>query len=132
MSFLPVVQRELSELSRRSTLYWTRAAVALVALVAMSWIALVAAGNAPANQQGLLLFNTISQGAFLFALIAGVRLTADALSEEKREGTLGLLFLTDLKGYDVALGKLVSRSATAVYCVLALAPTLALSVLLGG
>ena len=29
--------------------------------------------------------------------------TADALSSEKRNGTLGLLFLTDLKGYDIVL-----------------------------
>lgn len=132
MTFLPVVQRELSELSRRSSIYWTRAGVALMAIVAMAWIALVGSGGGAVSQQGLLLFNTISQGAFFVCLLAGVRVTADALSEEKREGTLGLLFLTDLKGYDVVLGKLVSRSATAFYCGLALAPTLALAILLGG
>jgi len=36
-----------------------------------------------------------------FLRAGGVLITADCLSEEKREGTLGLLFLTDLKGYDV-------------------------------
>lgn len=132
MSFLPVVQRELSELSRRPGVYWARAAVALLAMIAMVWVSLVWAGSGVSSQQGHLLFNTISQGAFLFCLLAGVRVTADALSEEKRQGTLGLLFLTDLKGYDIVLGKLVSRSATAFYCGLALTPMLALSILLGG
>ena len=35
--------------------------------------------------------------------LCAMRNTADSLSAEKREGTLGLLFLTDLRGYDVVL-----------------------------
>jgi hypothetical protein len=42
--------------------------------------------------------------AFAFRLLAGIFMTSDCVAEEKREGTLGLLFLTDLKAYDVALG----------------------------
>ena len=52
-----------------------------------------------------MLFTVLNAIAFIFCLLAGVFLTADCLSEEKREGTLGLLFLTSLKGYDVVLGK---------------------------
>jgi len=58
--------------------------------------------------------------------------TADCLSEEKREGTLGLLFLTDLKGYDVVLGKLVASSLHAFYGVLAILPVMAIPLLVGG
>ena len=58
--------------------------------------------------------------------------TVDCLSVEKREGTLGLLFLTDLKGYDVVLGKLVATSLNGFYGLLAVMPVLALSMLLGG
>ena len=65
-------------------------------------------------------------------MLAGVFLTADCLSEEKREGTLGLLFLTDLKGYDVVLGKLVATSLHSVYGLLAIFPILGLPLLLGG
>jgi len=39
---------------------------------------------------------------------AACALTADTLSGESREGTLGLLFLTDLRSWDVTLGKLAS------------------------
>jgi hypothetical protein len=61
-----------------------------------------------------------------------LRKTADCLSEEKREGTLGLLFLTDLKGYDVILGKLSATSLNSIYGLLAMLPILALSLVLGG
>ena len=67
-----------------------------------------------------------------YCLLSGVWFTADCLSAEKREGTLGLLFLTDLKGYDVVLGKLVASSLNGFYAVLAVVPILALPLLLGG
>ncbi len=51
---------------------------------------------------------------------------------EKREGTLGLLFLTDLKGHDVVLGKLVATSVRGFYALLAVFPVLAIPLLLGG
>ena len=68
----------------------------------------------------------------MYCLLSGVWFTADCLSEEKREGTLGLLFLTDLKGYDVVLGKLVATSLNGLYAVLAAVPILALPLLMGG
>ena len=65
-------------------------------------------------------------------LLAGVLLTADCLSEEKRDGTLGLLFLTDLKGYDVVLGKFIAMSLNAIYGLLAILPITGLPLLMGG
>jgi hypothetical protein len=70
--------------------------------------------------------------AFLFCLIAGPRYAADCLSEEKREGTLGLLFLTDLRGYDVIFGKLVSASMQTMPGLMAFFPVLSIALLLGG
>jgi len=70
--------------------------------------------------------------AFFFALFAGLGSTSDSLSSEKREGTLGLLFLTDLKGYDVVLGKLAATSLGALYGLLAVVPVLAIPLLMGG
>ena len=55
---------------------------------------------------GLALFIALSAIAYIYSLRAGALSTADCVSEEKREGTLGLLFLTDLKSYDIVLGKL--------------------------
>src|SRR5258705_3321440 len=43
-----------------------------------------------------------------------------------------MLFLTDLKGYDVVLGKLASTSLNALYGVLAVVPMLAVPLLMGG
>ena len=70
--------------------------------------------------------------AFFFAISVGVVATSDSVSEEKREGTLGLLFLTDLKGYDVILGKLAAHSMTAFYALVAVTPILGIPLLMGG
>jgi ABC-type transport system involved in cytochrome c biogenesis permease component len=78
------------------------------------------------------LFDVISIAAFIYCLGTGIRSTADCLSEEKRDGTLGLLFLTDLKGYDVVGGKLVATSLNAFYGLMAIFPVMAIPLLLGG
>jgi hypothetical protein len=75
---------------------------------------------------------TVLRITFAFCLLAGVRFTADSRREEKREGTLGFLFLTNLRGYDVVLGKLVVSSLNSLYALLAVLPLLGLPLLLGG
>src|SRR6266567_930824 len=70
--------------------------------------------------------------SFIYCLVTGAGTTADCLSEEKREGTLGLLFLTDLKGYDVVLGKLLAISLNNFYGLVAIFPPLGITLLLGG
>src|SRR5881394_711598 len=81
---------------------------------------------------GRYLFRVLFGFAFAYCLFIGARLTADCLSEEKRDGTLGLLFLTDLKGYDVVFGKLAATSVNSVYALLAILPVMSLPVQLGG
>src|SRR5439155_13124415 len=78
------------------------------------------------------LFGILTASAILYSLFSGVFSTADSLSEEKREGTFGLLFLTDLKGYDVVLGKLAASSLNGIYGVMAVVPMLAIPLLMGG
>jgi len=63
--------------------------------------------NAPPHQFSQIILIVIAGFAFFFCNLAGVRLTADTLSEEKRNGTLGLLFLTNLRGLDVVGGDVV-------------------------
>jgi hypothetical protein len=70
--------------------------------------------------------------SFVYCLFAGALATADCLSAEKREDTLGLLFLTDLRGYDVILGKLVASAMSSVFGLAAMLPVLALPLLMGG
>lgn len=131
MTFLPIVQRELRVAARRRGTYWMRMLVAAVLILATIWI-FFASENAPAHQVGQIIFYALTGGLLLYCLLAGVRATADCLSEEKREGTLGLLFLTDLRGYDVVIGKLTANSLPVFYCVLAVLPVLALPLLMGG
>ena len=81
---------------------------------------------------GAIFLGILANLVFVYACAAGLNGTADAISQEKREGTLGLLFLTDLKSYDVAFGKLFSASLNAFYALLVAVPVLAIAVLLGG
>jgi hypothetical protein len=78
------------------------------------------------------IFRALAGLAFFYCLFTGARRTADCISEEKREGTLGLLFLTDLRGYDVVAGKLIATSAQTLQGVCAIFPVLAMGLVLGG
>ena len=131
ITVLPVVERELRVASRRGATYWGRASAALVTLIIASWFLLLQR-SVMLGQVGKPLFLTLSFFAFLFAAFAGVTYSADSVSMEKREGTLGLLFLTDLRGHDVSLGKLVASSLGSIYSLLAALPVLALALLMGG
>ncbi|MFN7139223.1 MAG: ABC transporter permease, partial [Limisphaerales bacterium] len=131
MPFLPIVERELRIASRKRGTYWMRVGAAVGALLIGGWIMLMMQ-NMPPQLLGKTLFISLSIVTFIYAAITGLRLTADSLSEEKRDGTLGLLFLTDLKGYDVVIGKLVASSLGSFYGMLASFPVLAISLLLGG
>lgn len=133
LKFLPVVERELRLASRgRATYRWRTLVVAAgLGLMAMLTVAL-GSSNTPAEVQGMTLFRTLSSLAALYALVASLAVTADSVSREKREGTLGLLFLTDLRGPDIILGKLAASSLNVVYGLLGLLPLLAIPVMLGG
>ncbi len=133
MTFLPVVDRELRVAARRRGTYWTRLLFAVVCAGIVGVVLMFAwAMRGGTSGIGAGLFRLLTLIALGFSAFAGVFLTADCLSEEKREGTLGLLFLTDLKGYDVVLGKLLATSVPAIYGVLAVFPVLAITLTMGG
>jgi ABC-type transport system involved in cytochrome c biogenesis permease component len=131
MTFLPIVARELRVAARRRGTYWVRTGAATAVIVLGMFFFLTMQQQAP-REMAMALFGIMTGSAVLSALLSGVRSTADCLSEEKREGTLGLLFLTDLKGYDVVIGKLAANSLNAFYGVVAAVPILAIPLLLGG
>src|SRR5689334_8341494 len=131
MPFLPIVERELRVASRRPGTYRMRF-LAGVAVMSLWFVLLVGTDMAVPAQRGRHLFNALGVLTLGFSMFAGVFLTSDCLSEEKREGTLGLLFLTDLKGYDVVLGKLAATSLDAFFWLLAVFPILGLPLLIGG
>jgi len=133
MTFLPIVERELRLKARRSRTHWLRCGMVLAfavlsfGILAVDW----STGRNP-TEMGQHLFWALSGLAFASALLAGPVVTADCLSEEKREGTLGLLFLTHLKGHDVVLGKLFATSLPVFYSFVAGVPVLAVPFFLGG
>ncbi|MHB8524152.1 MAG: ABC transporter permease [Limisphaerales bacterium] len=132
MTFLPIVQRELRVASRRSMTYWSRLSTAAATLF-VSMVMLYSMGlMMPTHLLSAAMFQTLIWFVFIYALFVGARITADCVSVEKRDGTLGLLFLTDLKGYDVVLGKLAATSLPAFYGLVAGVPILAIPLLLGG
>src|SRR5678816_247997 len=131
MTFLPIVERELLEASRRRGTYWIRVGAAGAGLVIGIWMMAFDELRVP-SRVGMALFIPLSILALIYCAFIGVFRTADCLSEEKREGTLGLLFLTDLKGYDIVLGKLAATSLNAAYGLLALFPIMAIPLLAGG
>jgi ABC-type transport system involved in multi-copper enzyme maturation permease subunit len=132
VNFLPIVQRELLVAAKSRRGFRLRMAVAVGAtllgvLTVLGWNY---QGGMRAGGDGL--FRFLSFLFFLVCCLSGVFLTADCLSREKREGTLGLLFLTDLRGVDIILGKLASTSFMTALMVIGGFPVLALCVLMGG
>jgi len=133
MTFLPIVARELRVAARKRSTFWLRVVAALVSLViGTAVMTLAAAGAFSTVTLGSVLFGVLTWLALGVALSAGLFFTSDSLSEEKREGTLGFLFLTDLRGYDVAGGKLLATSLRGFFALLAVFPILAVTLLMGG
>ena len=131
-TLLPIVTRELRVRARQPRTFYVRVGGATLVILIVGGLLGFVSGFSGAGVAGHGLFRTLVWGAYLFCLTEGLRSTADCLSEEKRAGTLGLLFLTDLRGYDVVLGKLLAAGLNSLYVLLAILPPLAVPILLGG
>ena len=132
---LPIVQRELLIASKGLGSWLWRWIVAIIAVFFGGYWIPIASGvgqNVPGGMQGDIFFAIMTWCCFVYCLLAGLWTTTDTLTREKTDGTLGLLFLTDLRGYDVVLGKMFSGSLRSFYGVLAVLPVLALPLLMGG
>lgn len=131
MTFLPIVERELRAAARKPSTYRWRTLFTLVTSLVAALLVLIG-DQTFGRQVGQAVFPTLASLAFFYCLLAAASIAADSISEEKREGTLGLLFLTDLKGYDVILGKFVGVSARAFQGLFAFLPVLSVGLVLGG
>src|SRR5579862_9261833 len=109
MTFLPIVERELRVAARRRSTYWIRIVVPLFSVLTGICVYLSKYGQS-SEIVGPRIFFGFAVLGMCYAIIAGRWFTVDCLTEEKREGTLGLLFLTDLKSHDIVLGKLAATS----------------------
>ena len=122
----PIIQRELKIVARRKRTFRIRL---LITIVAFLWCVVLALSG-PSNGGGSYVFNMLTTIGFLACLIQSVRRAASCISDEKKEGTLGLLFLTDLRARDIILGKLVSVSALSTHALLAFMPVLAMTLVI--
>jgi len=132
LQFLPIIERELRVAARQSRTWWRRIVtlalgttiLAIAFFTGRSWLG--------PGEVGSNIFDTLVIFAFIFSLLAGPLTTSDCVSREKREGTLGLLFLTSLRSRDVVLGKLAVSSLDIVLVLTGALPLVAMPFLLGG
>lgn len=132
MAYLPVAKRELNVQSRKKETFFLRLCISACGMMLLLTLVFTNSMAGPATAgKGRWIFEILGRMAFVFTLF-GALATADSLSREKREGTLGLLFLTDLRGVDVLFGKLAAYGMQITYGLVALLPILSLVFLLGG
>ena len=112
MRFLSVAARELRSTARQKATYrvrWITAGIFLGLLVWLLW-----AFGGLTNQRAVpRIFRVYSVLTLLYCLFMSTARTADCISVERREGTLGLLFLTNLNSSEIILGKLCSSAGPA-------------------
>jgi len=133
MTFSPIAVRELLVAARRPATHRLRILAACAALlVAGGFFGMTAATPTGVSLDGQLLFHALAWMVLPATLASGLFFTADCLSEEKREGTIGLLFLTSLRPSDVVVGKFFAASLRAFEMLLACFPILAIPLLMGG
>ena len=133
MNFLPIAHLELRRAARRPMTYYSRCLAGLLAF--STGLAFVFAGfnrTMSAASAGREAFGLLAGAAYVLLAAQGILLTCDCLSLEKREGTLGLLFLTDLNGFDIVAGKLAARISRSLYCLMAAFPAFGFCIILGG
>ena len=125
----PVVQREMRETARRPLNYWLRVLGASVGVV-IFWV--VGLAREPDSFIGNQLFTNIHR-LVLFLICAIVpALTSDCIARERRDGTLGLLFMTPLTASAIVLGKILAQMLRAVTLWLAVLPFLTIPFIYGG
>src|SRR6185436_6961088 len=132
MTFLPIVDRELRVRARDRNTWRVRSIAAGAALLIGIPLLFFSGPGSPFGMSGQEFFYGLTALTFLFCAFEGARQTSDCISGERRDGTLGLLFLTDLKGYDIILGKLAVASIHSFFGLLAVFPILSLGMLAGG
>jgi ABC-type transport system involved in cytochrome c biogenesis permease component len=132
MPFLPIAERELRVAVHQPRTWWRRVMTTTVGLALFAFMFAVLGQFRGLLFIGRELFAALSWVGMIYALLAGPLTTADCLSRERRDGTLGLLFLTDLRSYDVVLGKMAAASLRIALDLTAVLPLAAIPMLMGG
>src|SRR5208283_2769101 len=129
MTVLPVIERELRASARQPFTYYLRV-VGVTALLLAGLLFGLKVGFGPGV--GPRLFADLHTTLFGAIWVLVPMLTADCISRERREGTLGLLFLTPLKGTDIVVAKGLVHGLRAITLWFAVLPVLTVPFLMGG
>src|ERR1041384_2805855 len=129
MTFLPIVGRELRTSARQDFTYYLRVLGAGALMVAG---VLFGFSNGFGASTGGKLFGHCHLALFCAIWIFVPFLTADAISRERREGTLALLFLTRMRAGDIVIAKGAAHGLRALTLWLAVLPVVTVPILLGG
>jgi ABC-type transport system involved in multi-copper enzyme maturation permease subunit len=134
----PIFMREVVTVPRRAGHHAGRAAVVglLAVLGVTTWQATVGfARDATLGETaafGLLLFQIVAVVQLLLTLFFAALSAAGAVSQEKDRRTFILLLLTDMRDYEIVLGKLLGSLLPILTQILVTAPVLSLLLFLGG
>ena len=129
MRILPVISRELRVQARQPFTHWLRM---LGVSVVLMWGLLFAFQNQHASDMGGVIFGQIHRSLFWAIWLLVPFSAADCISRERREGTLGLLFLTPLKPRDIVVAKGFAHGIRAMTLLLAVLPAMTIPFLMGG
>jgi len=118
--------------ARQRKTWLRRVLTSLAAMVVFSFIYLASSRQLNSMVLGRELFAILTGFGMVYSLLAGPLTTIDCLSRERREGTLGFLFLTDSHTYDIVLGKMASASLDVLFGLAGALPLIAVIFLIGG
>ncbi len=134
----PIFSRELVTVPRRSGHFAQRMAIVgmLGILGITTWQATIGfsrdATLGETANFGLLLFQIVAFVQLLLTLFFATLSAASAVSQEKDRRTFVLLLLTDMRDYEIVLGKLVGALLPVLILLFVSAPVLSMLLLLGG
>ncbi|HWF18508.1 MAG TPA: ABC transporter permease subunit, partial [Verrucomicrobiae bacterium] len=129
MTVLPVIERELRTQARLGFTYLVRVLGATALICACFWFGIV---NGFTPKVGPYLFGCLNTTLVVAIWIFAPLICADCISRERREGTVGLLFLTPLKAREIVLAKGLVHGLRSMTLLLAVLPVMTISFLVGG
>src|SRR5438093_8093606 len=130
MSVLPIIERELRLALRKQRPVRRRLRMAAACAGGTVLFLLMAqvTGNGQASRELHQIFCLVG----LYTVLRAPQLAAGLFARERRDQTLGLLFISGLSAGEVFLSKVLSAAAMAFTDLLAIFPMLALPFLMGG
>jgi ABC-type transport system involved in multi-copper enzyme maturation permease subunit len=127
---MPIARREMLILARSARTYRGRLATGIMTLV--GGIAFAVIYSQTGLRSAAPFIGVVGYMLSLMCIFTGAQLSADAIAREKREGTLGLLFLTGLPAWQITGGKLIANGVSSFFSIFVTFPLLSLLLIVGG